>query len=161
VTPAEPSVDPARLFRIGEVAERAGVSPRTLRYYEELGLMAPAEHSAGGARRYAEEDVARLLRIRELQELLGFDLGEIKVVLGAEDQRAGLRSEYIGGADLSRRREILAEAVEINDRLRALVRAKRGRLDEMMRDLDDNAKRYRTRARQLGAEDQGEPHTGS
>src|ERR1700729_3615820 len=107
------------LFRIGEGAERAGVSCRTLRYYEELGLLEPAGYSSGGARRYAEQDVARLLRIRELQELLGFDLGEIKVVLGAEDQRAGLRNEYMGGADLVRRREILAEAVVINQRLRA------------------------------------------
>ena len=121
MTTSETETREPRLFRIGEVAERAGVSCRTLRYYEELGLLAPAEYSTGGARRYAEQDVARLLRIRELQELLGFDLGEIKVVLGAEDQRAGLRSEYLGGADVGRRREILAEAVEINERLRALV----------------------------------------
>jgi DNA-binding transcriptional MerR regulator len=150
MTPAEVTVG-ARLFRIGEVAERAGVSPRTLRYYEELGLLAPAEYSAGGARRYSEDDVARLLRIRELQELLGFDLGEIKVVLGAEDQKAGLRSEYRSGADRARRREILAEAVEINERLRALVRAKQRRLGEMMSALDENAARYRTRAEELEA----------
>jgi DNA-binding transcriptional MerR regulator len=153
VTSPEVAVDAVRLFRIGEVAERVGVSPRTLRYYQELGLLAPADHSAGGVRRYSEEDVARLLRIRELQELLGFDLGEIKVVLGAEDRRAGLRSEYLGGADPARRREILAEAVEINERLRGLVRAKQARLDEMMRTLDDNAERYRATARELGGEE--------
>ncbi|HEY7947260.1 MAG TPA: MerR family transcriptional regulator [Acidimicrobiales bacterium] len=153
MTSPEVAVDAVRLFRIGEVAERVGVSPRTLRYYQELGLLAPADHSAGGVRRYSEEDVARLLRIRELQELLGFDLGEIKVVLGAEDRRAGLRSEYLGGADPARRREILAEAVEINERLRGLVRAKQARLDEMMRTLDDNAERYRATARELGGEE--------
>jgi len=156
----EPMESERRLFRIGEVAERAGVSCRTLRYYEELGLLEPAGYSSGGARRYAEEDVTRLLRIRELQELLGFDLGEIKVVLGAEDQRAGLRSEYLSGADLTRRRQILAEAVEINGRLRALVRAKQGRLDEMMGDLDADARRYRRRTRELEVEDQA-THAGS
>jgi DNA-binding transcriptional MerR regulator len=156
----EPMESERRLFRIGEVAERAGVSCRTLRYYEELGLLEPAGYSSGGARRYAEEDVIRLLRIRELQELLGFDLGEIKVVLGAEDQRAGLRSEYLSGADLTRRRQILAEAVEINGRLRALVRAKQGRLDEMMGDLDADARRYRRRTRELEVEDQA-THAGS
>jgi DNA-binding transcriptional MerR regulator len=145
----------AGLFRIGEVAERAGVSCRTLRYYEELGLLEPAGYSSGGARRYAEEDVARLLRIRELQELLGFDLGEIKVVLGAEDQRAGLRSEYLGGADLTRRREILAEAVVINQRLRALVGATQERLEAMMADLDADARRYQARAQELEAEGGG------
>ncbi len=161
MTTSETETQEPRLFRIGEVAERAGVSCRTLRYYEELGLLAPAEYSTGGARRYAEQDVARLLRIRELQELLGFDLGEIKVVLGAEDQRAGLRSEYLGGADVGRRREILAEAVEINERLRALVAAKQRRLEEMTRDLDDNAERYATRARELAGEDPGAERAGS
>ncbi len=50
------------LLRIGEAAERAGVSCRTLRYYEELGLLVPAGHSAGGARRYTGDDVERLRR---------------------------------------------------------------------------------------------------
>ena len=84
-----------------------------------------------------------------------------KVVLGAEDQRAGLRSEYLGGADVGRRREILAEAVEINERLRALVAAKQRRLEEMTRDLDDNAERYATRARELAGEDPGAERAGS
>jgi DNA-binding transcriptional MerR regulator len=67
-------------LRIGEAAARAAVSVRTLRYYEELGLLTPSAHSPGGARRYAEEDVARLARIRELKDLLGFDLDEVRTV---------------------------------------------------------------------------------
>jgi MerR family transcriptional regulator, repressor of the yfmOP operon len=151
VTPGTVGAPGPVLLRIGEVAEQAGVSPRTLRYYEELGLLAPSGHSAGGARRYAEVDVARLMRIRELQELLGFDLGEIGVVLRAEDQLADLRRQFHGGAGLPRQRSIVAEAVEINARLRALVRAKQERLDDMMRDLESAARRYRTRARELTA----------
>ena len=65
----------------GEAAERAGVSSRTLRWYEERGLLVPTGYSVGGARRYSEEDVARLVHIRELQSLLGFDLDEIRDVL--------------------------------------------------------------------------------
>src|SRR5437660_6702189 len=68
-------------MRIGEVAAQLGVSPRTLRYYEELGLLRPSSKTAGGARRYSEAEVERLLRIRDLQELLGFNLEEIRVVL--------------------------------------------------------------------------------
>src|SRR5580698_10597006 len=120
------------LFRIGEAAEQVGVSCRTLRYYEELELLAPAGHSAGGARRYTTDDIARLLRIRELQELLGFDLGEIRTILRGEDQLADLRSEYHSGATVDRRKEILAEATTINERLRETVRGKQGRLEEMM-----------------------------
>jgi DNA-binding transcriptional MerR regulator len=134
-------------LRIGEVATRAGVSSRTLRYYEELRLLAPSGHSAGGARRYTEDDVARLLRIRELQELMGFDLEEIGAILGAEDRLAELRTEWHGGAQPERQEQILAEAVKINDRLRHQVREKRAKLDEVMAELEAKARRYRDLAR--------------
>ena len=137
--------------RIGEVAERAGVSPRTLRYYEELGLLVPSGHSAGGARRYSEDDVVRLGRIRELQELLGFDLGEIGEILRGEDQLADIRNQW-SDAPLERRREMLVQAVAINDRLSALVRAKQGRLQGMLGELEEKAERYRVRGRELAAE---------
>lgn len=143
---------PVALLRIGEAAERAGVSCRTLRYYEELELLVPAGHSAGGARRYTSDDIARLLRIRELQELLGFDLGEIRSILRGEDQLADLRSEYNSGATLDRRREILTEASQINERLKETVRAKQLRLSEMMSELEDRSKRHKTAARKLDRE---------
>lgn len=136
-------------LRIGEAAARAGVSCRTLRYYEELGLLVPSEAREGGARRYSEADVARLLRIREMQELIGFDLVEIGVVLRAEDRLAELRREYRTGADPSRQEAILAEAVEINDRLRARVRAKLAELEQVLSDLDAKARRYRELSRKL------------
>ncbi|MHB8329469.1 MAG: MerR family transcriptional regulator, partial [Acidimicrobiales bacterium] len=136
-------------LRIGEAAELAGASCRTLRYYEEIGLLKPAGYSAGGARRYAPEDVSRLLRIKELQDLLGFDLGEIGDILRNEDQLADLRGEFYGGATLERRREILAEAVKINDRLREQVRVKQELLDSMMKELESKARIYRGRARDL------------
>ena len=139
-------------LRIGEAAELVGVSCRTLRYYEELELLVPAGHSAGGARRYTEQDVARLRRIRELQELLGFDLGEIRAVLRSEDQLADLRSEYNSGATLERRQAILAEATQINERLKQTVRAKQQSLDEMMRELEERSKRHRSAARKLESE---------
>jgi DNA-binding transcriptional MerR regulator len=153
---------PDAALRIGEVAEQAAVSPRTLRYYEELGLVVPSGRSAGGTRRYSEHDVARVLRIRELQELLGFDLCAIGEVLRAEDQLADLRRQFERGADVARRRAILAEAVAINARLRAVVRAKQERLDAMMHDLEANARRYRARAREIDARhDEGAPPDAS
>jgi len=143
----------AELWRIGEAAERAGVSPRTLRYYEELGLLVPSGRSEGGARRYSAPDVARLLRIRELQELLGLDLGAIGEVLRAEDELAALRRQYRGGdVDPDRRRAIIGEALAINARMRGVVRAKQERLHDMMRELEATARRYRARSRELSAD---------
>src|SRR3954465_3204042 len=80
-------------YRIGEIAEAAGVSTRTLRYYEELGLLSPSGHSPGGARRYSDSDLARVLRIRELQDLVGFNLDEIKKIVAAEARLGELRAE--------------------------------------------------------------------
>lgn len=146
-----PPREPGALLRIGEAAEQAGTSARTLRYYEELGLLRPTRQNRG-ARLYTQEHVARLLRIRELQELLGFDLGEIGDILHNEDQLSELRSEVEAGVTPERHRQILAEAMDINARLRSLVRGKQERLSAMMQELDAKARRYRARAKELGAD---------
>jgi DNA-binding transcriptional MerR regulator len=137
------------LLRIGKAAERAGVSPRTLRWYEEIGLLAPANYSAGGARRYTEEDMGRIVHIRELQSLLGFDLGEIRDILRGEDDLAGLRHEYRSGADQGRRREILLEASAINDKVCEVVAGKQARLETMMSELTEKSVRYASRLKEL------------
>lgn len=151
-TATVPEPLPQADMRIGEAAAQAGVSCRTLRYYEELGLLVPSGHSSGGARRYTEADVSRLRRIRELQELLGFDLGEIRQILHGEDRLAGIRSEWEEALP-GRRRQMLDDAVEINDRLRALVRGKQDRLEDMMRGLEEKARRYRRLRQELSSDD--------
>src|SRR5439155_1179098 len=127
-----------------KAAYAAGVTPRTLRYYEELGLLRPSAHSVRGARRYAERDLARFTRIRELQQLMGFNLEEIGQILSAEDSLERIRGEYRSGKPTSRRRrELLAEAIEINDRLREQVRQKVSRIAGLLEALDAKAVRYR------------------
>jgi DNA-binding transcriptional MerR regulator len=135
-------------YRIGEIADAAGVSTRTLRYYEELGLLSPSGHSPGGARRYSDTDLARVLRIRELQELVGFNLDEIQTIVAAETRLDQLRSEFKTGGDPEREREMVAEAIEINDTLREDMRAKLARLETFLADLDARAALYRRRARE-------------
>ena len=135
--------------RIGEAAAASGVSTRTLRFYEEIGLLEPSGRSTGGARRYSDADLARLQQIRDLQEVLGFDLGEIKEVLRCEDALGELRSEYRSGAPDRRRREILGEASAINAKMRAVVAAKQQALAAMQRELESKAARYRALVREL------------
>jgi MerR family transcriptional regulator, repressor of the yfmOP operon len=136
------------LHRIGEVAEAAGVSTRTLRYYEELGLISPSGHTPGGARRYSDADLARVLRIRELQELVGFNLDEIKKIVAAERRLDELRTQYRAGGPPQRERALIAEAIDINDRLREDMRAKLSRLETFLADLDARAALYRRRAKE-------------
>jgi DNA-binding transcriptional MerR regulator len=67
-------------MRIGEVAERIGLSLRTIRYYEEVGLAVPSARSDGGFRLYAEADVDRLRAIMQMKPL-GFSLEEMRELL--------------------------------------------------------------------------------
>jgi DNA-binding transcriptional MerR regulator len=104
-------------MRISDAAERAGVSPRTLRFYEELGLIAPSGHTTGGARRYAPEDLARIERIQELKDVLGLGLDEVKEVLETEARLEELRNAWRLNARAStatarrNQRAILVEAL--------------------------------------------------
>ncbi|MBA9002357.1 MerR family transcriptional regulator [Thermomonospora cellulosilytica] len=71
-------------MQIGEVAERTGLSLRTIRHYEEVGLAPPTARSQGGFRLYTEDDVARLLMIRRMKPL-GFSLEEMRDLLSVLD----------------------------------------------------------------------------
>jgi DNA-binding transcriptional MerR regulator len=108
------------LWRIGEVAKLTGVTTRTLRYWEELGLLQPASRTDGGERVYGAGDVRRVTRIREWQELLGLSLDEVKTVLNTGDVdvldrvHSELRDAEVSS---SRRRELLNEAIAANDQL--------------------------------------------
>lgn len=76
-----------RRWRIGELADATGLTVRTLRHYEHIGLLAPDARTAGRQRLYDEDDLRRLYRIRALRDL-GLSLTDIARVL--EDDRAGL-----------------------------------------------------------------------
>jgi DNA-binding transcriptional MerR regulator len=67
-------------MRIGEIAQKAGVTPRTIRYYENLGLLSPSEREGKGFRYYTETELARLRKIDALQAL-GLSLEEIGSII--------------------------------------------------------------------------------
>ncbi len=68
------------LLKIGDIANRAKVTARTIRYYEELGLLTPSEMSSGGFRLYTENDLLRLMFIKRFKDL-DFSLEEIRKLL--------------------------------------------------------------------------------
>ena len=84
-----------KALRIGEVAELTGTTPRTIRYYEEIGLLPGAVDRAQGRHRsYTEADVERVREIIRLRDLLGLSLDQLSELLEAETARAELRKEY-------------------------------------------------------------------
>lgn len=144
------SDDEAPHLRIGEVAEELGVSTRTLRYYQELGLLAPAGSTPGGSRRYSSADVARLQRILELRDVLGLDLDRIGAILQAEDRLAELRAEFHKGVSRERHQRMVLEAMTINREMRALVVGKLHALEDFLGELEAKADRIRQVAGELG-----------
>jgi DNA-binding transcriptional MerR regulator len=134
---APQSGSPEHLVGIGMAAEKAGVSQRALRYYQQLGLLTPEGCTPGGLRRYSEEDLARVGRIRQLQTLLGLNLDEIAHVLRGEDRLAEIRLAYHDeGTSCAERRALVRESLELQQDLRATVEAKRLGIEGFLADLD-------------------------
>jgi DNA-binding transcriptional MerR regulator len=134
------------LWRIGEFAKLTGVTTRTLRYWEEFGLLHPSSSGEGGQRLYSSTDLARVTRIRNLQELLGFSLAEVRTVLGAEgvDVLDRVRSELNSGdISASRRKALLDEAIVANDELLARLDETIGRIQAFRNERAGAATRLR------------------
>src|SRR3954452_21168124 len=86
--------DRPTLQTIGAVAREVGLTPRTIRYYEELGLLRPAVRVKGSDRLFDASDVQRLAEIKRLREVIGFSLGEIAELLESDETRARIRSQF-------------------------------------------------------------------
>jgi DNA-binding transcriptional MerR regulator len=136
-------------LRIGEAAARVGVSARTLRYYEELGLLTPSGYTAGGERRYRQADLVQLDRILELREVLGMNLDEIKGFLESETRLDRVREAYrakrgVGTkAARAQQKALLTEALRLNELLAEQVGTKLARMDDFRARLTASAERCR------------------
>jgi DNA-binding transcriptional MerR regulator len=118
------------LLQIGEVAERVGISLRTVRYYEEVGLVTPSGRTAGGFRLYSEDDVQRLLVVTGMKPL-GLSLEEMGELFELLERCAHPRRvDPNDFGDLVRRMEEYAERADkrIEKLERDLGRARKVRL---------------------------------
>jgi DNA-binding transcriptional MerR regulator len=144
-------------MKIGDVAKLTGTTPRTIRYYEEIGLLpAPDSREPGAHRTYSEADVERLNELIRLRNLLGVSLDGLKDLVEAEDNRAALRREWHEGVeDPVRRREILDSLDDHAKRQLELVRARRDEIAALEAELLERRARIRRRVREL----EGRPAT--
>jgi MerR family transcriptional regulator, repressor of the yfmOP operon len=138
------------LLRIGEAARLVETTPRTIRYYEEIGLLPPSEvRESGRHRLYTGADVERLRELLKLKALLGVTLEELKELVEAEDARAALRDEWRHGGEEERPAAILEEAIELIGRQLALVRGRREQLEKLENELGARRRQLRERLRRL------------
>ncbi|MDZ7727935.1 MAG: MerR family transcriptional regulator [Dehalococcoidia bacterium] len=139
-------------LQIGEAAERCGLTQRTLRYYEEKGLLMPPTRMDGGFRLYSGEDLERVERIKQLKDLLGFSLADIKEMLEAEDVRMQIRAEWRKEADVAEKAAKFRRAREATMAQLAIIEQKMESMEEMRTQLSERLDRYDTWFREHAAE---------
>jgi DNA-binding transcriptional MerR regulator len=144
------SVTTDKALRIGEVAELTGTTPRTIRYYEEIGLLPGAGDRAQGKHRcYTEADITRIKEIVRLRDLLGLSLEQLSQLLEAETARAELRREYQQAEDPETRGRILNQSlVHIATQLE-LVRGRKLELEQLEEELIDKQRSVKAKLRGL------------
>jgi DNA-binding transcriptional MerR regulator len=137
------------MIRIGEVAERTGVTPRTIRYYEEIGLLASPERQKGEHRLYDQADVDRLQEVTRLRDLLNLSLEELKQLLEAQEARAAIRRRFEATESDSERLRLLDAALPHVDTQLELVRRRKRELERLEGELVDKRKSILARRREL------------
>jgi DNA-binding transcriptional MerR regulator len=140
-----------RSLRIGELAERTGTTPRTIRYWEELGLLGVERERAEGKHRcYSHADVERVSEIVRLRNLLGLSLEQLSSLLEAESARAQLRHELSHTDAPDERRRLLGQVQEHIGTQLTLVRGRLHELGELARELEDKQRLVERRIRETG-----------
>lgn len=158
--PARPDPDTPTvpLLRIQEVGAALGLTTRTLRYYEELGLLKPAARSEGDYRLYDEDDVERLRFIKGLRDDAGFSLAEIGQLLEDDDARERNRDRFRTTSDPAERRAILDDALARVDRQVNSLRSKIDRLAAMIEEAEGRREHLQGHIAELDAGVAPKPH---
>lgn len=132
------------LVQIGEVADKLRVSTRTIKYYEELGLIKPGERSPGGFRLFREEDVERLKRILKMKGM-GFSLTAIREVLAVRDVASNADKVIVLNKVIERLEE---QEQQVTERIRNM-REEVGHAEELLRELRHDVALCKERVREL------------
>jgi DNA-binding transcriptional MerR regulator len=136
-------------YTIEQVANRTQLTRRTLRYYEEMGLLLLAERTEGNYRRYTEIDIQRIEHIKALRDLLGFSLSDIRDFLLVDDERSQVRAEYRADNDLQSKIASLNRADELIQEQIQLIEQKIVSLEQMREDLWNRQKMHATTRQEL------------
>jgi MerR family transcriptional regulator, repressor of the yfmOP operon len=146
------------LLRIQQVAAEVGLTTRSIRYYEELGLLKPAARSEGSYRLYDEDDLERLRFIKGLRDDAGFSLAEIGQLLEDEAARARNRERFRSTSDPDERKAIIGDAFDRVDRQIASLREKIGRLEAMVTEAEGRRAHLQAHLQEIESGTEPTPH---
>lgn len=153
-----PTEGEPRLRRIQEVAAELGLTARSIRYYEELGLLAPAARSEGAYRLYDADDIERLRFIKGLRDDAGFSLAEIGQLLEDEAMRTRNRDRFRTTRDAAERQAIVDDSLLRIERQIETLRDKMARLAGMIKEAEGRRDHLRVHLVELDAGREPAPH---
>ncbi len=137
------------LYTIEQVSARTGLTKRTLRYYEEVGLLPPTGRTEGNYRRYNEVDMELLERIKKLRDLLGFTLADIRKLLNVEDEREQIKVAYQHETETAAKIAQLDRADELIRSQLHLIEQKMEGLEQMRTGLLSKLERHKNSREEL------------
>jgi DNA-binding transcriptional MerR regulator len=134
-------------LKIEEVAKRSGLTKRTIRYYEELGILPPPERSEGKVRLYTEEHIETLKKVVNAKEVLGFSLQELLQYISFKDalevQCQAYKNQYKDSVDQAERKKRLLEIDKNASDQLELIEQKLQKIHEVQSDLEKRRSRVR------------------
>ncbi|WP_462413239.1 MerR family transcriptional regulator [Neobacillus sp. Marseille-QA0830] len=122
-------------LKIDDVAKQSGLSKRTIRYYEEIGILPVPERTEGGTRLYRQEHIEFLQKITVAKEVLGLTLHEVQQFITLTDTIESQKAEYKKVSNPRDQKEKLAEMIQILDKQLALLEQKIGKILSVQTEL--------------------------
>ncbi|RAL26446.1 MerR family transcriptional regulator [Thermoflavimicrobium daqui] len=140
------------MHQIEMVAKKTGLTKRTLRYYEEIGLITPSGRTEGRYRLYTDQDIEQILHMKNLRDLLGLSLNEIKNILLLEKKYHELRENYFqdkNSVALERQIELLNQLDHTLCTQQMMLQEKVKKMDKMIEEYDQKRKRIQAKLQEL------------
>src|SRR5487761_2016484 len=148
----QPPTDEGTFLRIDEVSRRTNLTKRTLRYYEEMGLLSPAQRSEGNYRLYSETDIHMLEHIIAMRDLLGLELKEIREMVNAELTRERIKEQWQTDPAPTWRPDALDEGEAMADHELRLLDEKLEGLAQLRGTLLQRLERYQLLRKEIRAQ---------
>ncbi|GLC29523.1 MerR family transcriptional regulator [Clostridium omnivorum] len=127
----------SKYYRIEEVATRTGLTKRAIRYYEDIKLIKPVR-TESSYRMYTEEDVEKIVRIRELRDTLGFSLNEVRDIFELEmDLKSIFRGEKQDVELVNKSKEIIKEQIKLVEGKQKILNRAMNKYEELLERLEE------------------------
>jgi MerR family transcriptional regulator, repressor of the yfmOP operon len=131
-------------FKIDDVAKETGLTKRTIRYYEEIGLIKPPERSEKGTRLYTEEDIEQLKKVIAAREVLGFSLQELHHFLTLKETIESHRLEYRNAVNQEEKKQELQNITSSLRKQIDMLEQKMKKMLELKDELEQLEQRIQT-----------------